>query len=132
MTGGLQLEYTYDSDAVSIETVRAKLEDTKKEFKVGDEEVLNSIQVYKITGENKIGVIAGINSKQVDEKQLDDIKTQFKSRSLEVLTQLDPTFQESLYINIGESFGAYIRNTALLTLGIAIVGIGLYVAFAFS
>jgi preprotein translocase subunit SecF len=38
----------------------------------------------------------------------------------------------SRYTNIGASFGEYIRNTAKLTLLIAIIAIAVYVAYAFS
>ncbi len=43
----------------------------------------------------------------------------------------DADITRSRYVNIGESFGAYIRETAYLTLAIAIVGITLYIVYAF-
>ena len=75
---------------------------------------------------------AGVTSATIDTKKLDDLKVSFKDQTLKVLTTAEPSFKEALYINIGASFGDYIRNTAILTLLIALFGIGLYVAFAFS
>jgi len=48
------------------------------------------------------------------------------------LQKVDATIQEEQYINVGKSFGDYIKNTAFLTIGIALFGIAFYVARAFS
>ncbi|USN58740.1 MAG: protein translocase subunit SecF [Candidatus Peribacteria bacterium] len=68
----------------------------------------------------------------VEEQELDILKNTFREDLLEVLRQYDPEVEEQSYINIGKSFGDYIKNTALLTLGIAIIAIALYVTRAFS
>jgi preprotein translocase SecF subunit len=39
---------------------------------------------------------------------------------------------ETQYINVGKSFGDYIKKTAIITLLIALIGIALYVSYAFS
>ena len=44
----------------------------------------------------------------------------------------DASVNETKYVNIGKSFGDYIKNTAFLTLAIAIVAITIYVTWAFS
>ena len=38
---------------------------------------------------------------------------------------------ESRYVNIGESFGAYIKKSAYITLSMAIIMIAIYIAYAF-
>lgn len=132
MTGWVQVEYTYDKEPLDIEKIRTKLESDRVAYKVDDHEAITSIQVYKITWEKKIGVVAWITAQKIDEVKLDTLKNTFKETTLASLKTFDDKFAESLYINIGASFGDYIRNTAMLTLLIALLAIGLYVAFAFS
>jgi hypothetical protein len=45
-----------------------------------------------------------MNSQELDQKKLDEVKNQFKTDAIDILKKLDPTFEETLYINIGESF----------------------------
>ena len=132
MTWGMQIEYSYESPNIDLENIRSKLEEVRKGINVNGTNVITSVQVYKITWEKKIWVTAGVTSATIDTKKLDDLKVSFKDQTLKVLTTAEPSFKEALYINIGASFGDYIRNTAILTLLIALFGIGLYVAFAFS
>jgi preprotein translocase SecF subunit len=98
--------------------------------------------VYKITGENSLSTVIGFyditsDAKTQDEirsieKQLENYKMQIRNQTLEILQSQDETIIESKYINIGKSFGDYIKNTAFLTLGIAIIAIAIYVMHAFS
>lgn len=94
-------------------------------------EVINNILSYKVTGENTLVVIGGFNSND-DEKTIEANKQLFKANIESTLKNIDETMTLSRYINIGKTFGDYIRNTAFLTLGIAIVAIALYIAWAFS
>jgi len=67
-----------------------------------------------------------------DEKKLEDYKQTFQSQITEYLLSYNNTVALSKYTNIGKSFGDYIKKTAFLTLGLALIGITVYVGFAFS
>jgi hypothetical protein len=57
MTGGVQLEYNYTKD-LKIEDVRKQIEDMSKKLVSGGQSIITSMQVYKISGENKFSLIA--------------------------------------------------------------------------
>ena len=92
-------------------------------------DVINSVNVYKITGQNSFIVEAGFKN-IVDETQLESYKIGYKDQLTAEYKKMGASF--SRYTNIGASFWDYIKQTAKLTLLIAIVGIAAYVAYAFS
>ncbi len=47
-------------------------------------------------------------------------------------TQSNATIEQSRYVNIGASFGAYIKQSGYLTLTIAIIAISAYIMYAFA
>ncbi|MDP2396520.1 MAG: hypothetical protein Q8S84_08670 [bacterium] len=63
---------------------------------------------------------------------MDELKKTFKSQIFDIVKSQDNTVIEAKYINIGKTFGDYIKKTAYITLAIALVTISLYVAYAFS
>lgn len=129
MTGGTQTEYNFQYN--DIDTVRTAIDTISKEVVYDWREVINGTSAYKVSGEDTLSVVAGFVT-DVEEQELDILKNTFREDLLEVLRQYDPEVEEQSYINIGKSFGDYIKNTALLTLGIAIIAIALYVTRAFS
>ena len=76
-------------------------------------------------------VETGFN-RNIDLTELEAQKINFKEAIDDVLTAKSDDISLSRYVNIGASFGDYIKNTAIITLAIAIVGITIYVAYAFS
>ncbi len=130
MTGWIQLEYDYTNN-VDIHKVAEELETKKKTFLEDNKEVINSINVYSITWVKTVAVVVWFHSNS-DEVKLDQLKKSFKSQVFEVIKSQDQTVKEAKYINIGKTFGDYIKKTAFLTLAIALVSISLYVAYAFS
>lgn len=44
----------------------------------------------------------------------------------------DATITQSRYVNIGASFGSYIKQSGYLTLAIAIIAISIYIMYAFA
>ncbi|MDD3302222.1 MAG: protein translocase subunit SecF, partial [Candidatus Gracilibacteria bacterium] len=130
MTGGTQTEYIYNTD-INIETIRTDINSIKNEIQLNGKSVINSIDVYKITGEQKFDIIAGFDS-SIDDTNLEKLKNDFRTKALESLKKTDPEIIESQYINIGKSFGDYIKNTAILTLILTVSGIAIYLAWAFS
>ncbi len=124
MTGGIQSEYSYDTYAFSLDEVT----DIAKQTAQSD--YINNINVYKITGENSFIVETGFNRID-DEKLLESEKIAYRDALWENYSKLGDITQSG-YTNIGASFGDYIRSTARLTLIIAIIGIALYITYAFS
>jgi preprotein translocase subunit SecF len=68
----------------------------------------------------------------LEEKELNSLKNEFRDQVLTSLKTTGENIVETKYTNIGKSFGDYIKNTAILTLIIAIIAIALYITWAFS
>jgi preprotein translocase subunit SecF len=130
MTWWINMEYTYEK-WVDIEKVRNDLDILKSEIKFKEKEVINKIGVYTITWEKAFSLVAWFDS-SIDEITLNALKIEFKNKALEILKKSDDTVVETKYTSIWKSFWDYIRNTAFLTLLIAIVAITIYVTYAFS
>jgi preprotein translocase SecF subunit len=100
-------------------------------FTYEDKEVINNINVYWITGQKTVSVVVWFYPID-DVKKLDELKIDFKSQVFDIIKSQDDTAIEAKYINIGKSFWDYIRDTAFITLALAIIAITFYVTFAFS
>lgn len=129
MTWGTQTEYSYKN--IAIEDVRNNITEVKKWITYNSKEVINSTEIFKITWENKFAIIAWFDS-SIPEKDLENLKIEFKTKALITLKKLDSEIIETQYINIWKSFWDYIKNTAILTLILAVFWIALYLAWAFS
>ena len=130
MTWGTSAEYSY-TWRLDLNTIRKNLDQASKTITYKNREVINGIDSYKITGQDKITIITWYDP-SIPAKDLDKIKANFRAKTLEILKQTNPSFTESSYTNIGKSFWDYIKNTAILTLILAIIWIALYVMWAFS
>lgn len=131
MTWGIQMEYNYTNTELDFDNIREKLDTEKNSFLYENNQAINNINVYKVTWENILTVVVWFYNID-NEKDLDELKNTFKTKVYNVLKTLDSEIVESRYINIWKSFGDYIRNTAFITLAIAIIAITMYVSFAFS
>lgn len=130
MTWWINLEYSYEN-IVDIEKVRIKLEEEKNNTLYNNQRVINNIGVYSITWEKAFSIVAWFDS-SLDEASLNELKLEFKNKTFDVLKEMDSTIVETKYTNIWKSFWDYIRNTAFLTLFLAIIAITIYVTYAFS
>ena len=130
MTWWIQMDYTYKNQ-IDIPEVKNELNLKKQDIKYNDKEIINNINVYRITWEKTVSVVVWFYPIN-DAKKLDELKNQFRSNVLSILKKQDDSVDESKYINIWKSFWDYIRNTAFITLALAIVAITFYVTFAFS
>lgn len=130
MTWGINMEYSYEN-AVDIELLKEKLEPQKDLILHKWSQVINNISSYRITWEKSIVVVAWFDS-SIDERTLDLLKLEFRNASLDILKNMDSSIVETKYTNIWKSFWDYIRNTAFITLAIAILAITIYVSWAFS
>lgn len=129
MTWGTQTEYTYKN--LEIEQVRENIDEVKNTFSKDWKEIINNIDIYKITWENKIAIVAWFDS-SINEAELEALKVEFKNKAFVALKKLDPTALETQYISIWKSFWDYIKNTAISTMIITVIWIALYLAWAFS
>jgi len=120
--------YTWELDNIKI-TETLKIEAKKLIF--NDKEVINDVSAYKITGQNKLAVVIGFDS-SIETKKLEELKNSFRAIILSTLKTTNSNIIESNYTNIWKSFWDYIKNTAFLTLWLAIIGIAIYLAWAFS
>ncbi len=129
MTWGIQMEYEYEN-SVNIDAVKTELSTQKDAFN-SEEEVINNISAYSITWEKQLAVVVWFYDNSSD-KELENLKNTFKDNVFETIKKQDDTVKETKYINIWKSFGDYIKNTAFITLALAIVAITFYVTFSFS
>lgn len=131
MTGGIHMDYQYNTE-INIDTTRQKLESLKTDFNNKYNNIINNVEVYKVTGEKTLSVIAGFQDGIQTDAELDEIKLSFKNTILSFLQESDKSVKEVNYTNIGKSFGDYIKSKAFQTLWIALVAIALYIIYSFS
>ncbi len=130
MTGGTQAEYSIQSGSVDDMVALAKTtsEELKKSITLSGKTVVNEVLVYKISGQNSFIVEAGFSrADDMTDADLEKVKTQFK----DAISAKLPTAHLDRYVNIGEAFGSYIKQTAYLTLVLVILMISIYIAYAF-
>lgn len=129
MTGGTQSEFTYDDYNYKSEEILNISQTVQSEINL-DTNVVSTVSSYKISWENAFVVEAGF-SNNIEETELESYKIAFRD-NLEDSLQSTGDISLTKYTNIGASFGEYIKNTAKLTLFLAIVAIAVYIAYAFS
>lgn len=129
MTGWTQNEFQYQTYQFNLAEITQEAETIKGHINISWN-IINSINVYKITGEKSFVVEAWFSS-TINEQELEEFKVWFRNQLEEWFQQIGD-IELSRYTNIGASFWDYIKNTAKLTLIIAIVAIALYIAYAFS
>lgn len=136
MTGGIQIEYTVaggdiesiinDTRSNTIEAIRWTLDDQSKK-------IITDTVVYRVSGTEKFVVEAGINEDGVSITEVEKAKTDFVQNLTTSLAQnSNNTITQSRYVNIGASFGEYIKKSGFLTLALAIIAISIYIMYAFS
>lgn len=130
MTWWTQSEYSFDWD-INLEEINKNIEDLSLSFNENNDNIINSTSAYRITWEDKIGVVIWFDS-HLDEKTLEKVKTTFKDEVTKVLENSNNTFVLNNYTNIWKSFWDYIQKTAKVTLILALVSISVYIMFAFN
>ncbi|MDA9129325.1 protein translocase subunit SecF [Candidatus Gracilibacteria bacterium] len=129
MTGGTQSEYRYTDYEFSQETLATQAQEVALSIDE-TQNIITTVNLYKITGEESFVVEAGF-TRNLSEEEIESYKVDYRD-TLEQSFQELGSIELTKYTNIGASFGDYIRNTAFTTLIIAIVGIALYIAYTFS
>jgi preprotein translocase SecF subunit len=133
LTGGTQLEYECEASKCDVEKVRSVVDTITKAVTQSGTSVINGSNVYKITGQNAIVIETGFDTAKklgISEGAVDTFKTQFREQvTAELVKQVGFTLVR--HVNIGESFGAYIKTSAFYTLILAIITISIYIQYAF-
>jgi len=130
MTWWTQTEYTFIKE-FNIDELRTKLSSLWEEILHEEKEVINDVSVYTVSWENTLVVVSWFDN-TIDDLTLDSLKSEFRENIFKYLISTDSEIIETSYTNIGKSFGDYIKDTAFLTLGLAIIAIAIYVTYAFS
>ena len=129
MTGGTQSEYDY-TNSVDIAAVKADVESIKKTVLFNGKEVINTTSIYTVSGEKKFVVEAGFSRVEgLNDADFGKLKTEFKEKLSASKSVNGATL--SKYVDVGESFGDYIKKTAYMTLALVIAAISCYIAYAF-
>lgn len=122
MTGGIQLEYSYNWDTNECESIRS-LKESIKTLNIP----INDVNIYKVTGKSQCVIEIGVqnNSSKTNYSPLITFITEF-------LQKENPSFTLQKYTLIGQAFWSYIQKTAILTLLLSLIGIGVYLMYAFK
>ncbi len=135
MTGGIQIEYAVDwGDAKAAqESAKNAALEISKNIKLSGKEVMNGVTVYGIAGTTSFIVEWGFTTPEwVSDTEIQKLKSQFNTELTAKLASVkESKITQSRYVNIGESFGAYIKKSGYITLTLAIIMISLYIQYAF-
>lgn len=142
LTGGIQIEYSVENasvDDVLTQTKSALLANAKNSLPDAEKAVISDMISYRVSGTNNIIVEAGIDESaakktdgSADLERIDRAKNLFlDALKAEYATVEGATISQQKYVNIGASFGQYIKDSAYLTLTLAVIVISIYIMYAF-
>jgi preprotein translocase SecF subunit len=135
MTGGIQIEYATEwGDVKDVQSLaKAYATEIEKTIQVNGKNIMNGMSVYGIAGTSSFVVEAGFTKGDgITESQIQEAKAKFTKTLTDKLTsEKISKISQSRYVNIGESFGAYIKKSGYITLSLAIIMIAIYIAYAF-
>lgn len=129
MTWGTQTEYSFEWN-IDINLLNEKIEDFTISFNSEFEDIVNSSNLYLSDWNRQLTKIVWFNTNFSDEF-IEEAKISFRDDFTEVIRSTNETVVVDRYISIWKSFWDYIKNTAIITLIIALVAISIYIAFAF-
>lgn len=128
MTGGIQVEY----DVLSVPG-QAALSEVKESFledyRYKENKALSDINIYSVNDHSiraDIGLLETSDATQ-EEDRIADIRAQL----LTYFSQNGIQVTETQFVSVGKSFGKFVLDRAYWTLGICLIGIALYLMFAF-
>ena len=135
MTGGIQIEYNVkDGNVDAVEALaRTYAEEIEKTTTVNGKMIMNGMSVYGIAGTTAFIVEAGFAwGEGITEAMIQEAKASFTKALTDKLSlEKSAKITQSRYVNIGESFGEYIKKSGYITLSLAILMITFYIAYAF-
>lgn len=142
LTGGVQATYTVESgdiDQAVEKTKNAFISEAEAPLSQEEKEILTDSLVYKVSGTNDFIVEIGIDESkatgdnQAQKASVNAAKEKF-FKNLQELYNADKnaTITQSQYVNIGASFGDYIKTSGYISLAFVGVMISIYIMYAFS
>lgn len=143
LTGWIQIEYNISNNQSEnvLETTKSEiLKNVKSELSEDSKKIITDTIVYAISWTENIIVEAGIDESEAKNsdgttnlEKVDNAKNEFVNKLQEKYNQIENTqITQIKYVNIGASFGQYIKNSGYLTLTLAVIGISVYIMYAFS
>ncbi|MBP9779110.1 protein translocase subunit SecF [Candidatus Gracilibacteria bacterium] len=141
LTGGIQVEYTVEKGDVAALLLKkeAIIQKAKDALDTELKAIITDTPAYRISGTDMFVVEAGIDENTAvtdagkkDLALIERAKREFVTNlEKEFASESGYTINQSRYVNIGASFGAYIKQSGYLTLTLAIIAIALYIQYAF-
>lgn len=143
MTGGIQIEYHVengDTEAMIAKTKSEIIQRVRATLDPLTQDIITDTLVYRVSGTNNFIVEAGINESHarnaagdIDLELVETTKTSFVNSMKTAYDQeSNVTVTQARYVNIGASFGAYIKNSGYITIAISLIAISLYIMYAFQ
>jgi preprotein translocase SecF subunit len=136
MTGGMQIEYSVASGDIEmiIEDTRDNILKTVYSTLTEEEKkIVTDTLIYRVSGTDKFVIEAWVNEDGMTPVMVEAVKSKFVANMNENLSEAsNGAISQTKYVNIGASFGQYIKNSGFLTLTITIIAISLYIMYAFS
>ena len=143
MTGGIQIEYNVAGGSVDavVEDTRARIIDAVHASLSPEQKniISNDVMVYRVSGANSFIVESGINENaarnadgSLNLELIEAAKTAFvDGLKAEYAKNPQTQVEQARYVNIGASFGEYIKQSGYLTLTLAVIAISVYIMYAF-
>jgi preprotein translocase SecF subunit len=142
MTGGMQIEYTVengDIESIIGQTKEKVITISRASLSEDEQKIISDTIVYRVTWTKNFIIETGVAENQaplkdgkVDLTVIEKAKTAFVTNLGNELAKIEnSTITQSRYVNIGASFGAYIKSSGYMTLALAIIAISLYIQYAF-
>lgn len=140
LTGGVQAKYSVkgDVDAVVNITKNSLAQTAKQSLSETERGIVTDFLVYKIANTNDFIVEAGIDeSKAVGDASakntsVNSAKENFFKNLQTLYKEQSSDVEQIQYVNIGASFGDYIKTSGYVSLTFVAIMISVYIMYAFS
>lgn len=143
MTGGIQIEYFVSGGEVDrvVESTKTQiLAQVEASLDADMQNALTDTLVYRVTGTDHFIIEAGINEAVYKKSDGTSDLDRIEATKVALVDGLQKAYsanagtkvEQIRYVNIGASFGEYIKNSGYLTLTLAVIAISMYIMYAFS
>lgn len=135
MTGGIQIEYKVESgdEQAAENSAKTFAEEISQTIQIANKKAINDINVYGIAGTPSFIVEVGFRKIEgSSEADIEIAKNTFTKSLTDRMAGINQSkITQSRYVNVGESFGAYIKKSWYFSLTLAIIMIAIYIAYTF-
>jgi preprotein translocase SecF subunit len=135
MTGGMQIEYQVQKgniDTIIMDTRDRVIHQVRTSLDSEWQKIITDAVVYRVSGTDRFVVEAWVNEEWVSRESIEQAKTLFVRGLDDTLAQIpESSIIQSKYTNISASVSGYIKDSGIKALLLAILGISLYIMYAF-